>query len=98
MSVISIYVDGEEPIAKVVAVLRPITGASIRDIRTAVAASTPVYQRELFLNDHVEVADQLKRLLKTTQREGIDIWITEFEDEISEETLLGILAAADTFR
>ena len=97
MSVVSIYVDGNTPLAAAARILRPITGASISDIQKALNSQEPVYRRELFLNEFCEVANDLRKIVSALKAQGIVFSITEFDDPITEDTLFNILEESEHY-
>ena len=98
MSIISIYINKGAPVPKAVALLRPLTGGSISEIRDAIASSHPVYRHELFMNDFADTADTLRAIVKNLKTAGIGFTIMEFDDPITEETLLNILEDSESYR
>ena len=97
MSVISILIDSHAKVTDVVTAVRAVTGGSISAIQAAVADESPVYTRELFLNDFVEVADTLRSLIRSLESGGIAYEIREFEERIDRDVLMNILQESENY-
>jgi len=80
-----------------VTAVRAVTGGSISAIQAAVADESPVYTRELFLNDFVEVADTLRSLIRSLESSGIAYEIREFEERIDRDVLMNILQESENY-
>ena len=103
MAVIVITARVPEPAARQVAAVRRATGLGLTDIRGRLVSGSPLIERELFLNEHDEVAAEIRRLLAATAQADIPTQIYELQPgehidtapldicRISEQTLEGIL-------
>ncbi|HEX9047476.1 MAG TPA: hypothetical protein VF988_10655 [Verrucomicrobiae bacterium] len=98
MSKISLSVVKFSDFMAVARCLRPITGQSIAKIREAVEDGSPLFQQELFYNDHDEVADRLRRILASFEESSITFEVFEDERLISATVLRNILTAHDQIR
>ncbi|RYZ25409.1 MAG: hypothetical protein EOP49_44665 [Sphingobacteriales bacterium] len=112
MSQIAIVVKGTEADAAALLKIKAVTGQSVQDIKTAIQEQKPVYTGVLFFNDHDEVAEKLKSLLDSLDKNGLGYSIYELEEgedfanvagqeqayAITKETLLNILQTFDRER
>jgi len=79
----------------VVRCLRPVTGQSIAEIRKAIDEGSPLFQQELFFNNHDEIADRLRRILANFDDAAVACDVYEDEHQISATVLRNILDARD---
>jgi hypothetical protein len=95
MSEISLHVSQSSDAMAVVRCLRPLIGQSIAEIREAVGNGSPLLKHELFLNDHNEIAEQLRHVVTALEQSDISFEVYEDEHLISADILRNILDAYD---
>lgn len=110
MSKIDIVITKAPQLAKTLAVLRRVSPQeSVAELSRRVEVGSPVVEYVLFENDHLDVADRLRFLLRELPATGAAIRIFELRDnelfdananlsawEISGDTLSNILSETET--
>lgn len=97
MCVVSLHLISVPNEVQLVRAVRPITGQSLAEIRSRVGASTPLLEWELFLNDFVEKAATLERLLDALEEVGARFTTRESGHVITPTTLRHILSQAEGY-
>lgn len=104
MSKAVIVIDQSEVSGKALMAIKPLTGASLADLKLAIGGGLPILSEKLFYNNHDDVSQKLKSLLSVLHTESVSYSIYELDEEsefkneadhsvdkIDEETLLNIL-------
>jgi hypothetical protein len=98
MPLIAIRIESTADLAEVVRVIRPLTGLGISRIKAALESGSAVFEGELFRNDHAEVVNTLRGLVRGLRGRGITFTIREDGSEIGPEVLSNILEGAERYR
>lgn len=107
MSKIAVLV-GEEAPARLLLKLGRETGLGLSVIKSRIQNQEPVFEPELFMNDHPEVAGRLRRIMAASKEHQVELKLFELEPKesfrtapleqsrITTEVLENILAEAES--
>ena len=95
MSAVRLIVPEVQRLNTAIRMLRPLTGRSMTDLKTAIESGQPVHTAELFMNDHEEVAATLREIVRQLDGSGLDYQVFEDEFQIDPSVLLNVLESHD---
>ena len=107
MSKIAVLVAENQVPNALLMTLKRETGLGVSDIRQCIQQGTVIYQPELFMNDHVEIAERLRRILLAAEEHEVGLTLYELQPDeelesapldlclISTENLRNILLQAE---
>jgi hypothetical protein len=96
--IIEVVIDEHHAPLEAMVVVRSITGASFAEIRKAVESKMPIMRRQLYMNDFVQVAKDLRSLVDGLERLDVPLLILEDEKVISSELLRNLLDHSKDYR
>jgi hypothetical protein len=89
--IIEVIIDEQHVSLEGMAVIRSVTGASFAEIKRAVESQMPIIRHPLYMNDFVQVAQDLRSLVDGLERLGVPLRILEDDRVISSELLKNLL-------
>ncbi len=96
--IIEVMIDGHHLPLEGIVVIRSVTSASFAEIKEAVGSQMPIIRRQLYMNDFVQVAHDLRSLVDGLERLNVPLRILEDNELISMELLRNLLDHSKEYR